>query len=159
MDIYPFPEELSPICLEPIYNIDKTQTRNATIPRRVCLRLLFVRAFWIGWEPSSGNARFLFDHFMDAPERGESKKRDGGVEHGILHTQAHCHTQRAYSAEKRHTHFTAEMIFALDDDRMPDANDEKRQGAQYDPFEIHGFPPYLQMIRYIQKHPGSCDPG
>ena len=100
-DIYPFPEELSPICLEPIYNIDKTQTRNATIPRRVCLRLLFVRAFWIGWEPSSGDACFLFGHFMDTPERGESEKRDGGV---VFFTRKLTATHSAPMAPKSGMH-------------------------------------------------------
>ena len=102
-DIYPFLEELSPICLEPIYNIDKTQTRNATIPRRVCLRLLFVRAFWIGWEPSSGNARFLFGHFMDTPER-ENPKSAMAVLSMVFFTRKLTATHSAPMAPKSGMH-------------------------------------------------------
>ena len=120
--------------------IDKSKFINSIFSVLFCRLFVFLLRFLR--EPAFANTFALLEKFEYRPETRETEDAEQHWKIDVFHKE------RAYAAcnsedEKHRPTLDAEMVFALDDDRVEQADAKKCPQPEYDAVKIHN------MIRLI----------
>ena len=106
---------------------------------------VILQPFWILGEPTLQHTLTLVEHFEDSPKGGERKHSENDAQINIFKAKGHACTCNSCD-KKSPPAFSAEIIFALNNQRMKKADDEEGCQSDENAHVVH-ICPYLLVMR------------